>query len=857
LATNNGVLCIKGKPGAGKSTLMRHTLEYCKTEFSDHLIIAYFFNARGNTLEKTPLGMLRSIVYQLVKADATLFEQFLVRFRDKKIISQGREWGWQQQELKIFITSVIKQWKSKPLLLLVDALDECIEADMQDVVDFIESLSIDAKRYDTILRVCLSRRHHPPLRIAKCLELTVENNEDHQEDIAIYIKEKLAKRDDEIEAEIEKKANGIFMWVVLVVKLLNKASFKVKGKKKAMQDALEKIPSELEEVFRILFNKEDEDMADTLFMLQWVLFAQRPLTPEELYSAVEAGMDTWSESSDIDHDTIQQSIENLSKGLIEIREIRDIRDVVTTNVQFIHLSVNDFLLRNKRLQTLDQTLEPDPVIASHRRLWDCCRSHIEQVSSSIRATEVYKELDRKYSFLKYAASHILDHAEKVLAGGTVGQASDGIGEWLREADAWFEWWKGFANATSASKDLVTLVKDIDMDAGLLYMLSRHGYASLVQSVLAGEGAEVNAQGGEYGNALQTASAIGSQPIVELLLKAGAEVSPQGGYYGTALQAASANGSHPIVELLLKAGAEVNAQGGEYGNALQAASAYGRQQIVELLLRAGAEVNSQGGEFGTALQAASWNGSQQIVELLLNAGAEVNAQGGYYYTALQAASADGSQQIVELLLKASAEVSPQGGYYGTALQAASANGSHPIVELLLKASAEVNAQGGYYGTALQAASADGSQQIVELLLKAGAEVDAQGGKYGNALQAALEGKHHDIAKMLREAGATVTTRDFELEVGNAGEVRMEDVNVRKSPDGVSSETAPDMVSPGTEAPPLGIWFSPWVRGIHAYPRLILLWPGLFVMATGGVIAWLVRGRSKASTFFGGTWRSLFP
>ncbi|KAF1995373.1 hypothetical protein P154DRAFT_526419 [Amniculicola lignicola CBS 123094] len=583
LGTNNGVLCIKGKPGAGKSTLMKHALEHCKNVFPNDLIIAYFFNARGSALEKSPLGMLRSIAYQLIQKDVMLFDQFLIKFRNKQTTSQRHEWQWHQRDLKAFITEVIKRWISKPLLLLVDALDECNGADMQDVVDFLESLSVHANKSGTTLRICLSRRHHPPLIIAKSLELIVENNKDHREDIATYIRAKLAIRDAKIEAEIKKKANGIFMWVVLVVRLLNKASRKISGKKKAMKDALEKIPSELEEVFRILFDKDDEDIAETVLMLQWVLFSEEPLTPEELYAAVEAG-DTgvWSQSSDIDHGSIRQSIEHLSKGLIEIR------DTDPATVQFIHLSVNDFLLRNKRLQTLDQALDPDPVTASHRRLWAYCWSHIRQVNNT-STNEAYEELNHKYPFLKFAASHIFDHAEKTLDGGAVGEVGVEIEKWLRDGSSWLEWWKYFLNVVTPSDGDFGYLK-YNMDAGLLYMLSFRGYASLAKCILAEdgeEGAEVNAQGGQYGNALQAASSRGGQQIVELLLKAGAEANAQGGQYGNALQAASSRGGQQIVELLLKAGAEVNAQGGQYGNAVQAASFRGHQQIVELLLKAGA------------------------------------------------------------------------------------------------------------------------------------------------------------------------------------------------------------------------------------------------------------------------------
>ncbi|ORY14308.1 hypothetical protein BCR34DRAFT_479796, partial [Clohesyomyces aquaticus] len=69
-------------------------------------------------------------------------------------------------------------------------------------------------------------------------------------------------------------------------------------------------------------------------------------------------------------------------------------------------------------------------------------------------------------------------------------------------------------------------------------------------------------------------------VVKLLLDKSANVNAQGGRYGNALQAASWNGHEQVVKLLLNKGADVNAQGGEYGNALQAASSNGHEQVVK-------------------------------------------------------------------------------------------------------------------------------------------------------------------------------------------------------------------------------------------------------------------------------------
>jgi hypothetical protein len=48
------------------------------------------------------------------------------------------------------------------------------------------------------------------------------------------------------------------------------------------------------------------------------------------------------------------------------------------------------------------------------------------------------------------------------------------------------------------------------------------------------GADVNAQGGEYGNTLQALSACSNKKMVKKLLKLGADVNAQGGYYRSTL-----------------------------------------------------------------------------------------------------------------------------------------------------------------------------------------------------------------------------------------------------------------------------------------------------------------------------------
>jgi ankyrin repeat protein len=63
-----------------------------------------------------------------------------------------------------------------------------------------------------------------------------------------------------------------------------------------------------------------------------------------------------------------------------------------------------------------------------------------------------------------------------------------------------------------------------------------------------------------------------------MLVKGADVNSQGGGYGNALRAASYEGHDKIVEQLLVKGANVNEQRGRYGNALRVASYGGHDKI---------------------------------------------------------------------------------------------------------------------------------------------------------------------------------------------------------------------------------------------------------------------------------------
>ena len=187
---------------------MKHTLRHCEQNFKDHIVAAYFFNARGDNL-KTPLGILRSLSSQLLRQESSLYERFVPKFRDKLQKHKAGEWEWRQSGLKEFLLSENKRCQSKPPLLPIDSLDECNESDVQNVVDFLEGPNIKASSTKVAINIWLSSRYYPSIRRENTLELVLKRREGHGKDTSTYVRDELIIRDEEIEKGGLKKKSRV------------------------------------------------------------------------------------------------------------------------------------------------------------------------------------------------------------------------------------------------------------------------------------------------------------------------------------------------------------------------------------------------------------------------------------------------------------------------------------------------------------------------------------------------------------------------------------------------------------------------------------------------------------------------
>lgn len=404
--------------------IVKYALARMRKEMKSTVIISFLFYARGEALEKSTQGMYRSLLFQLLTAIPGLQRVFISLVSGKQKDSENYEWD--VEELKTILAFAIENLGEQHLTYFINALDECEEDQMRDMVGFLEHLGRVAVSSRIRLNICLSSRHYPHISIEKGVQLIMEDQYGHGQAIANYVNSELkvgrGKQVDEVKAELLSRARGVFLWVVFVVRLLNKAYDH--GKIYALRRRLREIPDGLDELFADILTRDSENKEKLVLCLQWILYAQRPLKQPELYFAIMSGIEpselTEWDPEEITIDDMENFILSCSKRLAEVTRNKD------QTVQFIHQSVRDFLLQGNGLEKLQFDLGSNVIKLSQKRLKQCCYGYITiDMSQHFSLSKLLPNdtsgeahglrtlVSERFPFLEYAVHNLLYHANAV------------------------------------------------------------------------------------------------------------------------------------------------------------------------------------------------------------------------------------------------------------------------------------------------------------------------------------------------------------------------------------------------------------------------------------------------------------
>ncbi|KLU83540.1 hypothetical protein MAPG_02597 [Magnaporthiopsis poae ATCC 64411] len=683
-ARHQGLLLIVGKPGSGKSTLLKHVLDNRRKlpgSRDDDVVLSFFFHGRGTELQRSPLGLFRCLLYQLLgQAPGTLRDraEYFAKVRNhveafeklRQDIGQSENSGRFLIALQGFFERSLRNVvKTRSVWLFIDALDELPEDNEAELGGILESLLQSSSSIDQPLRICVTCRQRPISITADCF--IFHHEDENRNDIWTYVENQLSTFDRRtiptILQIITARAAGVFMWARLVTNRV--LDLEREGKElKAIEAAIRSTPPALDELYRKLI----EGMGpDSVKLIQWICFSLKPLSTDELRWAMIVDPDGTYKSlhecrqSDdfVTGGSLDGRINALGRGLVEIVPSDNHRVV-----QFIHQSVEDFFDSNGPLLSPYDTLDYWASTA-HNRLSKICIRYLamEEIAESHPASRSVKHI---FPFFDYARASWAQHAR---------QSSS-----QKDLLGCFDW------PSNALVERLAESMSYPTGTSLVHIASREQLPGLLSAIPQRESqVDVNSKDGDGRTPLSIAAEKGNWSIVDLLIEREANIYLADSNGQTPLWVAAEKGHRDLVGLLLGNGADIDWADSNGQTPLWAAADKGHQYTVQLLLNRWANVDLADSKGRTPLWAAADKGYKSTVELLLQKGASINLADSDGQTPLWAAANKGHGYIAELLVQKGANVNMADSNGQTPLWVATDKGHRYIVRLLVKKGANVN------------------------------------------------------------------------------------------------------------------------------------------------------------------------
>ena len=240
LRSDGCVFWIQGKPGSGKSTLMKYLIENERTKelmsktSTPTFFISYFFYELGHPQEKAFVSLLHAFVYRLLKelhgiskTASSMLIQILKPYR--QLMKEG---PWVQEVLQEVLRHIALNCPvNAGVLLFVDGFDEC-DGNHANQLDFLKDLVESSKFSKLSIKMCIASRAEVDIRLRLSTYPSLAIHHFTESDIASYVTERLktawdlmASQPDGTTAtfyqqlidDVVRRAEGVFLWVNLVV----------------------------------------------------------------------------------------------------------------------------------------------------------------------------------------------------------------------------------------------------------------------------------------------------------------------------------------------------------------------------------------------------------------------------------------------------------------------------------------------------------------------------------------------------------------------------------------------------------------------------------------------------------------
>lgn len=473
---------ITGKPGSGKSTLMKfitqplglagaraslsdesidlRCTEYLKTWAGDcSLSVAcFYFWAAGSQIQTSKVGLFRTLLHQLLSSRTDLIAEIAPARWESLCLFDSDPKPFSEAELRIIMVRTIQLICSTgKVCLFIDGLDE-FKGQHGDLVQYFESLLINYR-----LKICFASRPWVVFEEAFKEQPSLMLQHLTYNDRKVYVTSHFegnsgfkrlqvlepAFADSLFEAIVE-NSEGVFLWVSLVVDSL------LDGMRDAdrvtdLQKRLNETPRDLEKLFqRMLDDLSPKNLEHAAQYFRFMAACPRPLPAILLSFADEEERDfaiklpvrryDWP-TFNARIELMRVRLNSCCKGLLELSESQrdnsattyDKSNVVT--VSYLHRTLKDFLDQPGPRETISKAVGPSfdanlRLGSGYLALYKTCHHHLPgQRLSDASWGAMLQCLKRMASLSSEAGSQmtpVLDNFESILRPRLESYASIGV-----------------------------------------------------------------------------------------------------------------------------------------------------------------------------------------------------------------------------------------------------------------------------------------------------------------------------------------------------------------------------------------------------------------------------------------------
>ncbi|KAH0538836.1 hypothetical protein FGG08_004612 [Glutinoglossum americanum] len=339
-----GFLYVTADPGCGKSVLSRYLIDQILPD--DERTVCYFFFKDDFEDQKSSLSALCTLLHQLFDLRPHLLTDDVL----SKHGARGEEFVKSFSELwKTFITAALHQ----ETICVLDALDECRDADRKQLIDTITGTQIaglkfllTSRPYEHIRRevshrlqdempsIHLQGDHGPTeYAIVKEIQLVVESRiDDTARSFGLLPGERELMRE-----QLNPVPNRTYLWITLVFDGLMEKNSSIT--KKDIMDLTKRLPQGVPDAYEKILTKSG-DREGARMLLHLILGAKRALSLLEMSVALAFnGPQSWDDVAEesIREDRVHKTIRELC-GLFVT--------VVDKRVYLLHQTAREFLVRD-------------------------------------------------------------------------------------------------------------------------------------------------------------------------------------------------------------------------------------------------------------------------------------------------------------------------------------------------------------------------------------------------------------------------------------------------------------------------------------------------------------------------------